>query len=125
MMLHITAVSLQPGVVPMDAACSVVKPHNVHGSLQQLLKQAICADLVTVLCLSLQMAGQSQQPLLPNGFPGSAPMNGMGGLPGGLGAGGLPAGLAAPPSTFNSVEAQAAYQAAYQVNMLSAIGHSG
>lgn len=61
-----------------------------------------------------QVAGQNQQHLLQGaGFPGSGPMNSMGGLPGGMG-GGLPPGTGAP-NGLNSLEAQAAYQAAYQV----------
>lgn len=79
-----------------------------------------CQNDAEAVTLPVQMAGQNQQ-LLPGGFPGSAPMNGIGGLPGGLGGGGggLPAGVGASPSAFTSVEAQAAYQAAYQVSMLA------
>lgn len=53
--------------------------------------------------------------MLPGGF--TAPMNGMGGLSGGLGGGGMPAGVGGSPDSFNPVDAQAAYQAAYQVSM--------
>jgi hypothetical protein len=61
------------------------------------------------------VAGQNQQHLLPGGF--TAPMSGMGGLPGGLGGGGMPPGVGGSPDSFNPVDAQAAYQAAYQVCM--------
>jgi hypothetical protein len=51
-------------------------------------------------------------------------MSGMGGLPGGLGGGGMPAGVGGSPDSFNPVDAQAAYQAAYQVYMQFALASS-